>query len=459
MSKPTISRRAAIKGAAASAALGCAGSAPSTKSNMTDSGSVEPGSVDHIIVIMMENRSFDHWYGSLSLEEGKAVDGLTADMVNLAPDGTEIHPFPVPDPCMSDPPHGWTSTHKQIAEGTMDGFCTEYAARIGGNGAGAMSYHKRADIPISYALADAYTICDRWFSSVPGPTWPNRLFAHMASSEGYSANQWPEDTLGFTDPTIWKGLESAGHEWRYYFSDLPFIGLLRDHFTADRCRPFEDFFRDVEAGNLPAVTWIDPAFSYNDNHPPHHPARGEMFIAAIHEAIATSPVWERCLVILTYDEHGGFFDHVPPPTTADSRASDGFDQMGVRVPTVVMGPWIKPGVDSTVYDHTSWIRYAAERFGVPLWNERLEAANSIEGILDTERMARGEPLPPTIMPAFELPPEALDEACDYGRRGPPTHLLRQAQWLKERGLPVRFDAPEEIEALLEPILRRRGLIG
>jgi phospholipase C len=455
MKRKPPSRRETLKAAAASAAIGCTPKGIGS----SDSGRVRPGAVDHIVVVMMENRSFDHWYGALSLEEGKAVDGLQPEHRNTNAAGVEVGPFPSVEPCLHDPPHGYTSTLRQIADGTMGGFCSEYAARIGGEGNGVMAYQRRSDIPISFAMADHYALCDRYFSSIPGPTWPNRLFAHLATSEGYRQNAWPQTTMGFTAPSIWEGLEAAGHDWRYYYGDLPFMALLKDHFRADRCRLIERFFDDCQNGSLPAVTWVDPSFAYNDNHPPHHPARGEVFIGAIHEALVSSPIWERCLIVLTYDEHGGFYDHVPPPTTDDDLAEDGFGQLGVRVPTVVMGPWVKQGVDSTVYDHTSWIRYAAERFGVPLWNRRLEAANSLAGALDEERMERGDPLPALDLPAFDLPPEALDEACDYATKGPPPHLIRQARWLEEHGIPVRFHEPGRMESILLPFLRRRGLIG
>ena len=159
----------------------------------------------------------------------------------------------------------------------------------------------------------------------------------------------------------------------------------------------------MAAGDLPAFTWIDPGFTYNDDHPPHHVVLGQLYLALVVESLARSPLWERCLLVITYDEHGGFHDHVPPPTLGDERAAEGFDQLGFRVPALVVGPWVRQGVDSTTYENTSVLKYVCERWGVEPWNERLRATNSLAGCLDEARMASGVALPPPELPVFAAP--------------------------------------------------------
>ena len=169
--------------------------------------------------------------------------------------------------------------------------------------------------------------------------------------------------------------------------------------------------------------WIDPGFTFNDDHPPHHPGLGQELIRRVYEALASSPQWGRCLFLVTYDEHGGFFDHVPPPTTDDDFAADGFDQLGFRVPSIAIGPYVRPGVDSTVFDHTSWIKYVCERFGLTPWTKRIAAANSLGAVLDTDRMAVADATDPVEVPAWDLDDESVPDECFGGGAFGPSHPL------------------------------------
>ena len=222
-----------------------------------------------------------------------------------------------------------------------------------------MQYLLREHVPTSYALADAYTLCNRWFCSVLGPTYPNRYYWHSAQSNGIMDNTIPA--------TIWTNLydrlNAAGVDWTYYYGDVPVLSLLGSAGDG-HIKRFKDFATDCAAGTLPPVVYIDPSFSLNDDHPPHHLSMGQQLIGAVYTALATSPQWKNILFCLTYDENGGFFDHVAPPTAADDLAAQGFDQLGFRVPTVVMGPYVKQGVSSVVYDHTSVLRHIENMFGL-----------------------------------------------------------------------------------------------
>lgn len=450
--KAGLTRREALKAAAAATAAASCGTGG-------DSGEAAsgPGSIETIIIVMMENRSFDHWLGARKLLEGAAEEGLTATMSNNTAAGVVVTPFAETAPCPSDPPHGWTSCHDQWNEGLNDGFVSEYAARNGTDGSGVMAYQTRETTPISWALADSFGVCDQYFCSVMGPTWPNRFYAHMASSEGKQDNSLP-DGGGFTEMNIWRALSAAGVDWAYYYSDLPILGLMADTWDDNRVGMIEDFYQKAEAGTLPPVVWVDPAFSYNDNHPPHHPGLGELFLASIYEALAASPQWERCLLIVTYDEHGGFFDHVPPGACDDDRADEGFDQLGFRVPTLLIGPWVKQGAISTTFDHTSWLKMVCETHGITPWNTRLEWATSIAAGIDQDRLARNEPLPAVALPAFDFDPETVGDECFYGQTLPrPLQALRDH--CEAQGLPYRL---ADRGAVVGPFVRqwkRRGLVS
>jgi len=416
--KRSPDRRSVLKGGAAgllSASLpGCrTSSAPAG-----DTAPAGPGQIDHVVVVMMENRSFDHYLGALSLHEGVAVDGLTEGMSNPGRDGAPVPIHHLDIMCQEDPPHGWSSSHDQFNGGACDGFVTEHADGVGDSiGAEAIGYYTRDDLPIHYGLADHFAVPDRWFCSVMSSTWPNRLYGQAGTSGGETGNDLPEtESRAFEFKTVYKALEEAGLEWRYYYTDIPFIGLFNDHWDESRIHLIDDFLDDAEAGDLPPFTWVDPGFSVNDDHPPHHVGLGQVFLALVYEALARSPAWERTLLVITYDEHGGFFDHVAPPTVEDEHADEGFDQLGFRVPSLVIGPWVKPGVDSTVFDHTSVLRYVCDRFGLDPWTTRIATANSIEALLDADRMAAGEPLEAPVLDPFEVPDSEVGSECLYARR-------------------------------------------
>ena len=363
-----------------------------------------PGRISTIVLVMMENRSYDHVLGARSWLEGLPGDGLAEGMTNPDAAGDPVAVFePAADElCCLDPPHGWDPVHVQINGGAMDGFLSTHQAEHPGDLA-ALQYLTRAQQPISWALADAYASCDRWFSSVPGPTWPNRFYWMSGQSMGMRSNDLPPE--GFTAETIFHRLEEAQVPWRIYYGDLPFITLLGTEFDVDtgpNLWRLEDFFADAAAGRLPSVVYIDPPFYLADDHPPHHPILGQELIASVYNALATSPQWNECLLVVTYDEHGGFFDHVPPPTVPDDRAAEGFDQLGPRVPAIVAGPYVKQGhVSSVVRDHTSALKMIETLFGTAPLTTRSTMANDLSELLDEERLAAGDPRPPVELPAVD----------------------------------------------------------
>jgi phospholipase C len=408
----SVTRREVLAGAGAIA--GAAGAASCKTDEGDSAGDLGPATIDTIVVVMMENRSFDHMLGGLTLVEGRSdVDGVTAEMSNPDADGNPVYVYPNEVGCQDDPPHGWNAGHAQFNDGANDGFVREYGDP------GVMQYQQRADLPITWALADEYAVCDRYFCSVMGPTWPNRFYGHCGTSEGMTSNDWPQEG-SYPLPNVWAKLGEKGVSAQYYYSDLPFLILVRDAFDVQRARMIEDFVADAEAGRLPAVCWVEPGFAFNDDHPPHHVAMGQEFLAVVYKALSRSPQWNNCLLLITYDEHGGFFDHVPPPKTDDDYAAEGFDQLGFRIPGLAIGPYVKKGAVRTVFDHTSWLKLVCERHGIEPWTKRIAAANSLAEVLDTDRMAAREPRPPIELPAFDFDDDSLGSECDnQGVMGPP----------------------------------------
>jgi phospholipase C len=403
----------------------------------------EPGAITTYVYMMMENRSYDHFFGARAMLEGKGGDGLTEAMVNHDGTGTPIAPWtPTKEQlCDLDPPHGWTASHLQWNNGLNDGFITEHQKDHGPGAIEPMQYVTRTDVPVSWALADKYATADRWFCSVMGPTWPNRFYWHTGTSGGLQANVLP--TSGINWPSIYHRLEAKGIAWAYYYGSIPTLAAF-DGINTDRVLRFSRFLEDAAAGTLPPVVYIDPAFFENDDHPPVHPIHGQALIATVYQALAASPQWKNCLFVVTYDENGGFFDHVPPPKTVDDLAAQGFDQMGFRVPTLVAGPYVKEGhVSSVVYDHCSALRHLEKAFGLEPLNQRTMAANDLSDFIDADRLAAGDWKPPITLPAVDPSEWPMSEACALSAALEEHDVLEWANAHPEKvaGLDLRPELP------------------
>jgi phospholipase C len=341
----------------------------------------------------MENRSFDHYLGSLRSLEGRAdVDGLTGAETNPDPSNNPVASFLLTDFTVEDPPHGWDACHAQWNNGLNDGFVKAHA---GANQNDVMGYHRRDQLKTTYALADAYAICDNYFASVMGPTWPNRFYLHGATSNGQKGNV---PVIGFD--SVFSSLEGAGFTTKNYFHDIAWASGA--YFKLSGNSGVENFFTAAAAGTLPNFSIIDPQFfgnGANDDHPDHDIQLGQALINAVHAALGASPQWNRCLLIITYDEHGGFFDHVPPPTTTDER--DEFRQLGFRVPTIVAGPYVRRGCTvNTLLEHSSVVRTLMTKFQIPSPNIRATAASDLSSAIDATTLLNPQPaatLPPIVI--------------------------------------------------------------
>ena len=403
-------------------ALAGAGAAARFLGGCGDNRAHRESGITTIVTVMMENRSYDHYLGARSLE-GMPGDGLVRGMSNPDGDGgaVEIYPESAGGICIPDPPHSWSSSRVQFDDGANDGFVQAYRERHGQVPPYVMGYFTRETLPATWGIADAYASCDRWFSSLLGPTWPNRMYYHSGQSGGLTQNVLPERG-GIDWPSIHHRLSDAGVPWAYYYQDLPFVPLFKGVEIEGTIRRLaSDFFDDAAAGRLPSVCFVEPAFTANDDHPPHHPMLGQAFLRSVYAALAASPQWENCLFIVTYDEAGGFFDHVPPPTAVDDRAAAGFDQLGFRVPAVVAGPYVKRGhVSSVVRDHTSVLAHLDRMFGLEPLTARSAAAEDLGELIDVDRLAAGDPAPPAELAPVEIDESMIDDAC-FGARRDPAH--------------------------------------
>ncbi len=359
--------------------------------------------IDAFVVVMMENRSFDHHLGALARDRrypaSDAVDGLRGDQSNPDEQGRPVSSWRLASRGRLNPAHAWEPAHASWAGGRNDGFVR---VNEGPHRDEVMSFHDRERLPVHYALADEFTVCDHWFASVMGPTWPNRFYLHAATSGGQRGNS----PMGFgAPPTIWERMAERCQETKNYFAGpAPWYaaGFPAKAFSGnDAVTParIEEFFRDAAAGNLPALSIIDPDFLSNDGHPVHDLALSEAFLAGVYRALAESPQWPGCLLVITYDEHGGFFDHVPPPQTADPRPE--FRQLGFRVPALVVGPTVWSGrVVSATLEHVSIAATLATRFGMHSLGPRMDAARDLSVCIDPERA--GRPGRATALPRVEL---------------------------------------------------------
>ena len=391
--------------------------------------------IDHIVVLMLENRSFDHMLGYLSLPPalgGKGrtdVDGLTGNETNLDENGV---PFPVKrmaTPKMNgDPCHEWDCVEEQL-NNNNGGFLTNYGRTVVNNPEFILHYFIGADVPVYDHLARDFTICDRWFCSLPGPTQPNRAYALAGTSDSRKHNFSTQELLqlkGFNAPTIFEKLP-ANVSWQCYSHDISGMRFFKKFRTAQipQINKIDKFITDAAAGALPNVSWIDPDFGLavykgppNDDHPPHDMRHCQNLVSKVYNAVLASPNWSKTLLIVTYDEHGGFYDHVSPRQFTPADGDPEFAKYGVRVPAFIISPWAARqasfGSDAhglqpneVLFDHTSILRTILRRFADPAggpisgMTPRVDAANDLSVLL-TEAQPRTDCTPAPSIPGVPI---------------------------------------------------------
>jgi phospholipase C len=394
--------------------------------------------VDHIVVLMMENRSFDHMLGYLSLpaeEGGKGradVDGLKSPEANFNSYEGAKYPIHHLDRTqfngeVEDPDHGAASVDEQLANGGQ-GFVANFAGISKARAAKAnqpapdpglvMGYYDADDLPVYDHLAAEYCVVDRWFSSVPGATWPNRLYSLTGQAAGTRDDVSPPL---YALPSFVRYLDEHNVDWRWYSfdpatlraTDPAYRFTSHDRFAYVDARKLSakeravgelteegpSLLDDIAAGKLPSVSWVDPRFKdlrvlgpdSNDDHPPSDVLAGQDLVLTIYHALSSAPSWPKTLFVIIYDEHGGFYDHVTPPGAVDDHP--GFQRLGVRVPALLISPLVAQGSCSTVllgpefhFDHTSIIKTILARFcrtddQIPAMTARVAAANHLGHLL------------------------------------------------------------------------------
>lgn len=400
--------------------------------------------IDHIVIVTMENRSFDHLLGWLPNANGIPAAGLSYPdahgvqhpIHSLAPDYTGCG--------HSDPDHSYAGGRTCYANGAMNGFLLDTS-----NDVYCIGYYNAADIPFYTALAQSYVACDNWHASILGPTFPNRMFLWAAQTDRLT------DSISLSNlPTIFDSLSRANISHRYYFNNVPYLALWAFKYLFSTSL-FSNFLADAASGNLPSVSFVDPNYTVlddgtgSDDHPHADIRNGDAFLSTVYRAAATGPKWANTVLIVTFDEWGGFFEHVPPPrvtaprNSPDTDLKNGAALLGFRVPTVIASPFTKriagqPNkVDHNLYDHTAALKLVEWRFGLqPLTGrDASPAINNPAATFnfnspDASMPALPDPVPVFAPPCFEGGISSTDTSTVSGTpTAPQTQIATRANEL------------------------------
>ena len=375
--------------------------------------------IRHIVVLMMENHSFDNIIGMLphQFASRRRVDGLPVDArgrpnaVNSGPTRA-FRATRARTPCQERglPTQTWNASHISYADGRNDGF-------VHAGGPFAMWYWDRETLPVTYSLAATFPIGQRYFCSVLAQSFPNRRFLFTGTASGTIATSTATFSIPAENGTIWDRFDRFGISWKDYYVDLPspliVPGTADSPERQDRFVSTSEFLSDAAAGKLPAFSLVEPHYGYESQENPQDVQVGERFIARIARAVLTSPNWEHTALFVTYDEHGGYYDHVPPPVavTPDDTpprlgpgdVPGGYDRLGFRVPMIVVSPWARRGyVSSVLQDHTSVLRFVERKWNLGAMTRRDATAKDMTDYFDFRRPAFREP--PKIASAPALAP-------------------------------------------------------
>jgi phospholipase C len=415
-----VSRRSVLKGALATASLSLAGPALG-RTAWAAASPAPPGTrpypklpegvdtlprIEHIVVVMMENHSFDNYLGVLGRGDGFTLDAASKPTAaNPDGHGNVVHAFHMPTACQlqDKPSQSWNASHVQFDGGRNDGFV------ISDSGPVAMGYWTGDDLPFYYGLARTFPLADRYFASCLAQTFPNRRFLLAASAFGHINNPLP----GPNDPppptgTIFDRLNAHGISWKNYFVDLPDVGLfpylLKDN--PGKAVPVSQFFLDAATGTLPAFSLVTPeGLGVASEENPQNIQLGEAFAARVITAALQGLAWNKTLLVWCYDEHGGYYDHVPPPTAVAPDAippaihvppdqPGGYDRYGFRVPCVVASPYARRDyISHVVHDHTSILRLLETKWNLGAMTYRDANASNLLDMVDL-----------AAPPAFPEPP-------------------------------------------------------
>jgi phospholipase C len=409
-------------GATALGVGGCVSSGDDCAGSESSCALLDPSRApfDTVVVLMMENRSFDHMLGWLPGANGRQHGLLYPDTAGALQSTWPLAPD-VQGCAYADPDHTWPGIATQYAEGRCDGFLR--TAPPGDRF--PIGYYVEEDLPILSVLAKNYTTFDNYFCSMMGPTWENRLYQLTATTQidmpdGFPTTDEARPCLIAT--AIFDRVRAAGLTAGYYYFGEPMTGLFRSKKYDDIAHPIARFYDDARAGRLPNVVFVDPDYTdaaedngtSNDYHHRGSILVAEEFVASVHDAVAASPQWDRMVFVLNFDEHGGFFDHVPPPPCQDDTVQTGagpfpdLKRLGFRVPAIAMGPFAPRKIETAgPYEHCSILRMIEWRWGLAPLTLRDRTAKNLADALDfTSGRA------PITLPPFKAPPARTGPACN-----------------------------------------------
>jgi len=390
--------------------------------------------IEHIVVLMMENHSYDNYLGMLRRPAADGFrlgnDGLPI-ATNPYPNGQIQHAFRMPTTCQlpSRPSQEWTASHNAYDNGQMDGFVSTPIDPLTTEivGGVAMGYWQEEDLPFYYSVYRQFPIADRYFCSVLGQTFPNRRYLLAATSIGQIDDFAPALTDYPANGTIFDQFDAHGITWMDYTATLAptssslalYPPLYQKGAAAKKIVLNTQFFTDAAAGTLPNFSLVEPDYGNQSEENPQNIAVGEEFAAQVINAVIKGPGWEKTALVLTYDEHGGYYDHVPPPaaippdsigpTLEDPRENpfDGFARYGFRVPFAMISPWARPHfVSHRVYDHTSILKLIETKWNLPALTFRDANAAPMLDMLDLHKPAFASP-PTLAEPLAVADPTAL----------------------------------------------------
>ena len=393
--------------------------------------------IDHLVLVMLENHSADNVLGLLPQSgpwDRRDFDGLPVNWRGV-PDagnpnalGQRVRSFALPDLCPSTGlTQNWNSSHAQFNGGRNNGFVTNV------NSSTPMGYLTPSQLPVTYALAKRFPVSDRYFCSLLGQTLPNRRYYFSGTSSGQVNDDLSSLSLPAANGTIFDRLDAGNVSWLVYYANLPspfyFPNVRNNPAQVAKCVNNAQFFSDAAAGRLPTISYVEENFDIESEENPQDIAYGEAFLAKVATAVMQGPQWGRTALLVTYDEHGGFFDHVPPPpaVTPDDIPPNltlspigtfpaGFDRYGFRVPLTVVSPWSRRRyVSHRVADHTSILALIERQWNLPPMTRRDAAAWDLRDMFDFERRPRR----PIELPAAPDIGATL-AACRADGENPPT---------------------------------------
>ena len=418
---PKVRRSMALVAAGAMLASVSVVQAVSSSAGATAAPANTVAKIHHVVVLMQENRSYDSYFGPLH-DQGQPDSTIEPRRGNPDPlnPGARIRPFLTTQECtVADLDHSWTGTHNEWNGGRMNGFTAATVDPADPNGSRAMGYCDNSTLSFYYGIANEFAIADHYFASVLTQTFPNRFYLLTGTSFGHIRNDLPP-AGGYKQKTVFQLLDEASPKvsWKIYLASFQVEQLftyVQHHL--DHISTIDQYKLDAANGKLPQVSFVesDPFGNVNhesDEHPPANVQVGEKFTHDVMKALVNSPNWSSSAMFLTYDEHGGYYDHVAPPPAPKpdnippmlqpGDAPGAFDRYGIRVPAMVISPYAKPHyVSHTVYDHTSILHFIETRFGLPTLTRRDAAADPMLGMFDFTHVSNPHP---------SVPPAPIDPA-------------------------------------------------